>query len=202
LINNREIDSHHLNLFASDQGGKAVNLEELNAIEKKKIEERRQGDLIIFLVLLGVCIGWLALTFQIPGRGQYKWPGMLPMVLLFALIVMDVVMLVSLYLPNRENRNIKSLYCRISLTLKNPRGTFYRGVATILILYAYALLLIYLPKTLMPPGYSYVIATLLFIGGMLTLFRASKRWVILLVAVLTTSLLSFIFGYLYRTPLP
>jgi hypothetical protein len=179
-----------------------VNLEELNAIEKKKIEERRQGDLIIFLVLLGVCIGWLALTFQIPGRGQYKWPGMLPMVLLVALIIMEVSLLFSMYLPNREYRNMKSLCNRIMLTLKNPHGVFYRGAGTILILYAYGLLLIYLPKTLMPPGYSYVIATLLFICGLLTLFRASKRWVILLVAVLTTSVIAFIFGYLYRTPLP
>jgi hypothetical protein len=178
-----------------------VDLEELKDSEKKKKTERRQEDLVLFLVLMAVCIGWLVLTMRIPHWGKLTWPGMLPMILLIGIILMIGPTLISIYLPNPEYRNLGSLFRRILLPLKNLRGPFYRGALTTTILLVYFLLLRYLPY-LLPPTYSYLIVTPLFIIALIAAFRAASVWITLLVAALSTIGLYLIFGMFYAVPLP
>jgi hypothetical protein len=65
----------------------------------------------------------------------------------------------------------------------------------------YVLLLSYLPS-LLPPTYSYVVSTAVFIVALLVAFKAAPLWLAGLVAVVTTGALYFIFGSFYRVPLP
>jgi hypothetical protein len=178
-----------------------MDLEQLKAREKQKIEEKRQGDLIIFLLLIVICIGWLVLTFLIPHRDKLTWPGSLPTLLLSLIIVMAGSVVLKLYIPNPEYRNFRNLFRRILLVLQNIQGPFYRGILTVAILLAYVSLLKYLPY-LLPPTYSYIISTVLFIAGLILTFRAASVWVTALVTVIATIGLYLAFGMFYHVPLP
>jgi drug/metabolite transporter (DMT)-like permease len=178
-----------------------VNLDQEETRDKRETEVRRQADLIIFLALLVICIGWLILTFRLPFKEQLTWPGFLPLILLIGILCMVGAMLLYLYVPNREYRNMRHLGDRALQGLRNTQGTFYRGLLTVAILGAYILLLGYLPS-LLPPTYSYIISTAIFIMALLMAFKAAPLWLVGLVAIVTTGALYFIFGSFYRVPLP
>lgn len=178
-----------------------MNPDQAETKERQDTAERRQADLIIFLALLVTCIGWLILTFRLPFRDQFTWPGFLPLLLLVGILSMIGAMLFYLYIPNREYRNLRNLGDRALQGLRNTKGVFYRGMLTVAILYAYVLLLDHLPSRL-PPTYSYIISTAAFIVGLLMAFKAAPPWLAGLVAIVTTGGLYFIFGSFYRVPLP
>lgn len=175
--------------------------EHVDTRAKRDIEERRQADLIIFLALAAICTGWLFLTLRLPFRDKFTWPGFLPLMLLIGILAMVGAMLFYLYIPNREYRNVRSLGKRAWQGLRGATGQFYRGVLTVAMLYAYVALLAYLPSFL-PPTYSYVVSTAVFIVALLMAFKAAPPWLAGLMAVVTTGALYFIFGSFYRVPLP
>jgi hypothetical protein len=165
------------------------------------MEQRRQADLVIFLALAAICILWLVFTLRLPFREKLTWPGFLPLFLLIGILSMIGAMLLYLYVPNSEYRNLRSLADRAWRGLRNTTGAFYRAVLTVAMLYGYVLLLAYLPSVL-PPAYSYVIATATFIVALLLAFKAAPLWLAGVMAVVTTAGLYVIFGSFYRVPLP
>lgn len=123
------------------------------------------------------------------------------MVLLAGVVVMACGMLLFLYIPHPEFRNLSNLFRRSRKGLLNI-GTFHRGLLTLAILFVYIFGLLSLLPSVLPPSYSYVLSTAVFIYTLITVFRAAPWWLAGLVAIVATAGLYIIFGELYRVPLP
>jgi hypothetical protein len=169
--------------------------------KNQAINKLRQADLIFFIFLTVLCVLWLIPTFKMPFETELTWPAILPLFLLVTILAMVGSMFVYLYIPNPEYRNLSALFAQSLKGIRNIRGQFYRACWTILLLFGYWILLRYLPNFL-PAGYSYLIATPFFILVLIATFRAAPVWLAILAALLSTVGLWFIFGVLYRVPLP
>lgn len=179
-----------------------MDSEQLEAKKEPLLVKKRQGDLIISLTLIVICTGWLVLTFMIPVIDtKLTWPGMLPMILLSLIILLSVGFLLTSYPGNPEYYNFRDLFRRSLLMVQNTRGIFLRGVLAIACLALYLLMVSYLERPL-PPTYSYIISTFIFIVGFNLTFRAASISLALLTGILTTTALYVIFGVFYRIPLP
>jgi hypothetical protein len=179
-----------------------MDSEKKEAEEKQEFAKKRQGDLIISLTLIVICAGWLVLTFMIPViETKLTWPGILPMFLLSLVILLSVGFLLTSYRGNPEYYNLRDLFRRSLLMVQNTRGLFLRGVLTVACLALYLLMMNYLQRPL-PPTYSYIISTFIFIVGFNLTFRAASTLVAVLTGILATTVLYAIFGFFYRIPLP
>ena len=179
-----------------------MDSEQTEPKEEQLLAKKRQGDLIISLTLIVICTGWLVLTFMIPVIDtKFTWPGMLPAILLSLIILLSAGFLLTSYPGNPEYYNFRDLFRRSLLMMQNTRGLFLRGVLTIAWLALYLLMVSYLQRPL-PPTYSYIISTFIFIVGFNLTFRAASISLALLTGILTTTALYVIFGVFYRIPLP
>jgi hypothetical protein len=182
--------------------GLKMDSEQLKAEKESSLAKKRQGDLVISLTLIVVCAGWLVLTFMIPViETKLTWPGMLPAVLLGLIILLSVGFLLTSYPGNPEHYNFRDLFHRSLLMVQNTRGLFLRGALTIACLALYLFIMNYLQRPL-PPTYSYIISTFIFIVGFNLIFRAASISLALLTGILATGALYVIFGVFYRIPLP
>jgi hypothetical protein len=168
----------------------------------QEIKKLRQADLVIIIVLLIVCVVWISLTLRIPQFDEkHTWPGLLPMVLLAGIVVMACGMLLFIYIPHPEYRNLSNLF-RQSWQGFLKIGPFHRGLLTLAILFVYIFGLLSVLPSVLPPSYSYVVSTAVFIYTLITVFRAASWWLAGLVAIVATASLYIIFGEFYRVPLP
>lgn len=179
-----------------------MDSEQTEPKEEPFLVKKRQGDLIISLTLIVICTGWLVLTFMIPVvETILTWPGILPTLLLSLVILLSIGFLLTSYPGNPEYYNLRALFRRSLLMVQNTRGLFLRGVLTVACLALYLLMMSYLQRPL-PPTYSYIISTFIFIVGFNVTFRAASILLALLTGILTTTALYVIFGIFYRIPLP
>ena len=77
-----------------------------------------------------------------------------------------------------------------------------RGFVRIFAAFVYIFGLLSLLPSILPPSYSYVVSTALFVFILITVFRAGPWWLAGLVAIVATAGLYIVFGEFYRVPLP
>jgi hypothetical protein len=110
-------------------------------------------------------------------------------------------MLLFLYLPHPEYRNLGDLFRRSRQGLQN-NVIFHRGLLTLGILFVYIFVLLSVLPSFLPPSYAYVVSTAAFVFAMIVVFRAAAWWFAGLVAIASTAGLYIVFGEFYRVPLP
>lgn len=138
-----------------------------------------------FLMTLSVVV--FALTYQFPGQTLAFSPKIFPRFISVCLFMISALLLAQGIVGVRKNASGK----RVKLTIN--KAFLIRFFSCILIAYAYTRLLTVT---------GYVVATPLFIAGIMLLFNEKKWWKIMITSIITTSLLYILFRIIFRVPLP
>ena len=173
-------------------------LERNEAAQSAKDNNLLQADLIssiiifcfgLFVLITGVYIAFFAVS------GTDVWyysPGMFPMVVGFALIVLSVILF-------RKKRSEGARFVALSFS---SIKTMIRSKKNIRLLLAITLFAVYVFGTL--GRLPFVVATFLYLFVTMIVFRTEKYalWKIAVISLVTTSLIYFFFGVVASVPLP
>ncbi len=168
-------------------------------MEEKERKELRRNDLVASLILLGVAGGMFAqsirMTFfvELPGVRRVGWfvaPGVFPLLLTSGLIAMAISILVTAL---RESGGLKGEYLKSVLTfLRSSDFRILFMEAGLLLLYVFAFL----------RNLPFVVATALYLFLAMAVVKAARWYVMVIIAVVIAWAVGYLFGTLFRVPLP
>lgn len=165
-------------------------------MEKKDLREK---DIIASLIILVVGIFVLVDSFRmifftnVPGVKDIGWfvaPGVFPFILSVGVIIMSVIMLSIAY---RESGRIKFESWRKFSKYFKSKDTFVM-MAEIGLLFFYVFILL--------TKLRFILATILYLFLSMSIVKAASWFKIAIISVLVSLSIAYLFGNLFKIPLP
>lgn len=150
-------------------------------------------DVVVGAVLLLIGILMVVYAQQMPLMGpKYVAPGMFPTVIGMILLLLSALLLVP-SIKNVHTLVISKTKRESVLEIWKRDTDFKKLLFLVTVLVVYLISFSYV---------SYFIASLLFIGLLMFAFKASTVIKTIIIALVTTGAITYLFGTLFRIPLP